>query len=149
MFKRVTTTKTWVIGSLESDTGSEYLFGFDPTKGLVWLERSGVEYGPADDAWRHAETYLRRSTAGVESSAPVEQLGVEDDYAIPVSVGALTERPKTVTRSVSGMVDYETTGPRPGDPRIVGDLSGEGMDLSEDDIAAQATQFLAALGEEE
>lgn len=153
-FQRVTKFKSWVIGSIVSDTGSEYLFGFDPEKGLKWLERSGIEYSPLDEVWRDAENYIRN--AGVMgqtiTSAPSVDLSEisenyeEADMAVVMADSHSDERPKTVTRSVAGDTDFAVA--QPGDPRIVGDTS-PGRDVADDDIAAQATAFLQNLGEED
>ena len=150
-FQRVSALKQWVIGSLESDTGSEYLFGFDPEQGLMWLERPGHEYSSSDLIWKQAESYIR--TSALMGNGPIELLPEYDEdeqsYTVPVAVSSNgDERPKTVTKSVMGTPSRDFLVPQPGDPRIVGDLSVEGEDYSEDDIAAQAAEFLMNLGEE-
>ena len=149
MFQRVSAHKQWIIGSLESDTGSEYLFGFDPEQGLMWLERPGHEYASSDQVWKEAESYIRSSSLTVGSVNDMMTEGtpstaLEDQYVVPVSPSN-GERPRTVTRSAAGDTSNY---PQPGDPRIVGDMSLGSIDASDEDIAAQAAEFLMNLGEE-
>lgn len=155
-FRKASAHKKWVIGSLESDTGSEYLFGFDPEKTLMWLERPGHKYTSSDKVWGEAEAYIRASALG--GSGPVtitsedpdtgEQY-VEEQATVQVAAASSDERPKRVTRSVmgspEGFGDYGKI--KPGDPRIVGDFSEDGVDYSDDNVAAQAAEFLANLGD--
>lgn len=150
-FQRVSTLKQWMIGSIESDVGSEYLFGFDPAAGLMWLERAGVEYGPQDADWARADAFIRQSSLGVASVGDLMSEGApptdpEEQYV--VQMASSEERPRTVTKSVMGAPGISDDSlPRTGDPRIVGDFSSDGTDYSEDDIAAQAAEFLLNLGE--
>lgn len=143
MFQRVTKTTTLVVGSLESNTGSEFLFGWDPAIGLKWLERTGHEYGPGDSEWRAAEGFLRGADAPAAQPVPVEET---------VVAGAITRsvaQPQTVQRSVAAD-GWEDPYPMEGDLRIVGDTSTSGRDVPDEDIAAQAAQFLMMdRGEEE
>jgi hypothetical protein len=149
-FQRVSALKRWVIGSLVSDTGSEFLFGFDPAQGLMWLERPGHEYSSADPVWNQAEAYIRTSGVAVEDPTYSER---EDHQAVLFEAASIQEssgeeRPRTVTRSTTS-VGIESGLPVSEDPRIVEPLSDAGnMEASDEDIAVQAAQFLANLGEE-
>lgn len=146
MFERVVAQKQWVIGSLESDTGSEYLFGYDPKQGLMWLERPGHEYASSDPVWVEAEGFIAERL-GMAAPVPAFVPQVEAERPETVTRSAVATPSPTVTRSVA--VDgWEDPYPMEGDPRIVGDHSTSGVDYSDDDIAAQAEQFLQGLGEE-
>jgi hypothetical protein len=139
LFQRVSKTKTLIVGSLESETGSEFLFGYNPQKGLEWLERHGQQFTALDPEWREAESFIAKSSQ--PAPAPATPVHVET----PEMVEAI--RPQTVSRSAASE-GWDDPYPMEGDSRIVGDLSEDGIDVADDDIAAQAAQFLANLGEE-
>jgi len=144
VFTRVNRLKEWVIGSLVSETGSEFLFGYDPADGLVWLERSGVEYGPSDKVWGEAERTLRGASVTGRNDVADELPGdPEDQYVIQEVSVASVDRPKTVTRSVAGGGEMGIPSSY-GDERIVGDF-GAGEEYEDDEIAAQASAYLEAL----
>ena len=156
-FQQVSKLKSMVIGSLSSDTGSEYLFGYDSRDGLMWMERTGVQYSPADPVWAEAEEYIRQvgiPLAPLDTPLGEEPLGMADgpweNPRVEVATSASTDRPKKVTKSVVGG-GGEFAPPRPGDHRIVGDLEpgSEGdVEYGDEDIASQASEFLRNLGEE-
>lgn len=146
-FQQVSQLRNWIIGSLKSETGSEYLFGYDPELGLMWLERPGHEYSSSDQVWKEAEKYIRTSSLVAPA---VEEWKEEQPPTAEVTMASTDGRPKTVTKSVAGGVDSDL--PQPGDHRIVGDLEPAGpndVDYGDEDIAGQAAEFLKNLGEEE
>lgn len=127
-----------MLGSLVSDTGSEYLFGYDPTRGLMWLERPGHTYSASDPVWRQAEQFI----AGSREQEPEPAPHVHPDRARAVTRSAV--QPQQVQRS--GDDEWEDPYPMDGDPRIVGDMSTTGRDIPDDDISYQAEQFLLQTG---
>lgn len=150
-FTKMTRMKSWVLGSLVSDTGSEYLFGFDPEAGLMWLERQGVEYHAEDPIWHEAEAHIRGGTLTVASVKQMMSEGVastapEDQYVVPERPSMAEEmgRPKTVTRSVAaaGEMGIASSG-----FERVGDF-GEGQEFEDDEISAQAEMWLQTLEDE-
>ena len=152
MFTKVNRLKNWVIGSLVSETGSEYLFGFDPSDGLMWLERAGIEYSPLDPVWTEAEGTVRASMVTTASSMAsparlMEEDVIEDQYVIPDVTDGVGE-PKKVHRSIAA---YDEMGlPAEysyADDRIVGDF-GEGEEYDDEEISAQAEAYLRELEEE-
>jgi hypothetical protein len=63
MFTKVNHTSTLFTGSLETEMGGKVYYGFDTSKGLMWLERGPHEkYGKVDPIWDEAESYLINST---------------------------------------------------------------------------------------
>lgn len=144
-FQRVSALRHWVIGSLVSDTGSEFLFGYDPDQGLMWLERYGHEYSSSDALWKQAEAFIAQSQGQTGPQGHYGLDGLTGREPVSVSAGA---PPKTVTRtpvqvhqSVAGD-GWDDPYPMEGDPRIVGDMGSSGKDVPDEDIAAQAAQFL-------
>lgn len=170
MFTKVGTLSKWTIGSIVSDTGSEYSFGFNPSdeEGLLWLERSGVSYTPADSEWREARRFIRASlnlqgqeqapvnipqvqvVGPVIDEALVPQIpdgimGVPPTPSVQVDHGhshGLSDdsRPKTVSRSASSSI-APILPPGSGDSRIVGDVSSGGTDIPDDAIAERAASL--------
>lgn len=155
-FRKVTHLKTQIIGNVESDTGSEYLFGFDPEDGLQWLARSGVEYTPADKAWREADSYIRRSLGhqqshqaeAVEEVSPrgedsgphtgVDALAAFEEVGVPI-----TGKKGTVSKTVS--TDYSMGTPARGQQfEAVGSM-GAGEEYDDDEIADNAAALFATL----
>lgn len=124
-FQKLKKYTSWTIGSIVSDTGSEYLYGYDPTDGLMWLERSGVEYTPSDKVWKEAERFIQ---AG----------GAEPEVSMPATLDVSEQRP-TVHRSVASSIDADMGTPIHGE--VVGDIR-PGRDVSDDDIASFAERFL-------
>jgi hypothetical protein len=146
LFQRVSKTKTLVVGSLESDTGSEFLFGYDPARGLKWLERHGKEYSAADPEWAEAEAFILGVTDPEAEAieAPVEKESVSVGGSITRNAAPPQQQ---VHRSVA-VEGWEDPYPQEGDPRIVESPEGGGdLDVADDDIAAQAAQFLMGMGE--
>lgn len=141
-FQRITKLNTLITGSLVTTTGSEYLFGFDASRGLKWLERHGFEYGPSDEVWAEAEQLIRIQAANQSRAIdPIDRVP-EEETAVQVRASENEARPKTVSRSVAA---GEYALPQVNDPRIVGDTSTEGRDIPDDDISSQAEAFLRGL----
>lgn len=138
-FQRVTTLSRWVLGSLVSETGSEYLFGYDPSQGLMWLERPGHKYSASDPVWKQAEQFISSREQGAQPPEAVPHVHEDRPRAVTRSAA-----PQQVQRSVDD--DWEDPYPMDGDPRVVGDMSTTGRDIPDDDIAQQAEQFLLQTG---
>ena len=84
MFTKVNHTSTLYTGTLETEMGGLVYYGFDTSKGLMWLERSPKEkYSKVDDIWNEAETFLISSTKGPQ----IAQMPLDG--------------PKTITRSIA------------------------------------------------
>lgn len=128
-FRRISKTSSFVTGSLESETGSEYLFGFSEADGLMWLERKGLQYSASDKEWGKADAFLRSSL----SSEFFDADGAGDE-ALEIEV---QERPTTIRRS-SVASDYDMGSPLT--PAMVGMGS---RSIDDDDLAGRAMQFLS------
>lgn len=120
-FRRISKTSSFITGSIESETGSEYLFGYSADEGLMWLERKGKQYSASDGEWGRADAFLRSSLSStVADGAGDAGFEVEE------------QRPTSVRRSVAS-VDYDM-----GIPTASG---GRGID--DDDLAGRAMAFLS------
>jgi len=87
MFTKVNHISTLYTGSLETDMGGHVNYGFDTSKGLLWLERNNHEkYAKVDAIWDEAENFLISSTRTSNITTPTLDITM----------------PKTVTRSIVG-----------------------------------------------
>jgi hypothetical protein len=83
MFTKVNHISTLFTGSLETEQGGIVYYGFDTSKGLMWLERGTNEkYAKVDPIWDEAESFLINATRGN-------------------SITPNIDGPKTVTRSIA------------------------------------------------
>src|SRR4051812_41651911 len=116
-FRKLTNVSALITGSIESDTGSQYLFGYREDAGLQWLERTGIEYSPADPEWRLAEGFVEIQMSGAPAkTAKVPVASAQDDWdedlesaAVQMGTPATSSRPSRVTRSVAGDYDMGAT----------------------------------------
>lgn len=132
-FINVTRTRTLITGALQTETGSEVLFGYRPNEGLEYLQGFGTDYDVSDPEWREAHLLLSR-----EFDTHVPMGSASRFFAsAPTNDGP----PRTVTRHVAGY-DEDDSLPLPGDPRVVGDLDSSGADINENDLAQRAAAFL-------
>lgn len=129
-FRRISKTSSFVTGSLESETGSEYLFGYSDADGLMWLERKGKQYSASDKEWRKADAFLRSSLSS--ESIDVDGAGdVDEAYEVE------EQRPATVRRSAA--VEYEM-----GTPQLTSSMVGMGSrNIDDDDLVGRAIAFLS------